>query len=154
MLGLALAGCSMVTGVMSGDKPSRDETSGEVLEQGTESAFDLEVGDCVADGTDDAVVFDLNLVPCDESHSDEAYYAFDLNQDEFPGDEAIIAAADERCIAEFPNYVGTEYEDSALTYWPMTPTEDGWRELGDREVMCMLYDESGPLAGSAKGSGL
>lgn len=150
LLGASLSGCSVLKSVLPADKPERAE-SGEVIQEGTGSAFDLKVGDCVSD-TEGTTVSDLPVLPCSQEHADEVFYAFELEPGDFPGDEAINAIADERCIAEFTGYVGSAYEESELTYWPMTPSAPGWESLDDREVLCMVYDESGPLTASVKGS--
>ncbi|MEB4616181.1 septum formation family protein, partial [Leucobacter sp. M11] len=152
LLGLGLSGCSVINSVLPADKPARDD-AGEVLAEGTESAFDLKVGDCVSEGTDATVVSSLTVLPCSEEHSDEVFFAFDLEEGDYPGEAAVEAIADERCVAEFPGYVGIDYTESALTYWPMTPTEAGWSAVQDREILCMVYDEAGTLSESVKGTG-
>ena len=45
----------------------------------------------------------------------------------FPGREATVASAGERCVAEFEGFVGLSYQESNLDLAPITPER---RELG------------------------
>ncbi|MEV7633349.1 hypothetical protein AB0N64_13185 [Microbacterium sp. NPDC089318] len=57
------------------------------------------------------------------------------------------------CDPQFEGFVGIRELDSALTYAYFAPTADGWAQLDDRTVQCVLCSEDGTkLEGSAKGA--
>lgn len=146
------AGCS------DGDV-SRDD-SGAIEEEGDVNAFDVEVGDCFDDpeGFEEGQldeIFDLPAVPCSQPHDNEAFALVELegDDDEFPGQQTVGEQGLDLCLEEFEPYVGIDYDSSSLAFDAyLTPTEESWK-LGDREVVCALYDgELAPLTGSMKGS--
>lgn len=140
----SLGACSTSSG--------RDPETKEIVESGTTHVFSLQVGDCFDDEEDNEVVSDVPTVPCSEPHDNEIYHSFLLPEGEFPGDEAVDAAADETCFAKFESFVGTDYETSELDYFPLTPLEDSWNEFGDREIICALWDPAGKTSGSLEGA--
>ncbi|WP_261163886.1 septum formation family protein [Microbacterium sp. Marseille-Q6965] len=160
LVAASLTGCSgLVTPVGGG--ATRDEESQEVTEAGTESVFEITVGDCLLE-PDGEEVFDVEAVPCAEAHDYEVYHEFEVDLgDEWPGEEAIGTAADEGCYAEFENFAGISFEESAsLWYTAFTPLEASWAD-GDRLVQCIIYEASddsgmeiaqveGSLAGAAR----
>ncbi len=129
----------------------RDGDSGTVTQGGDIDVFTLHVGDCY-DDTEGDTVSEIPVVPCGDAHDNEVFYEFDLPDGDFPDDDAIDAAVSEQCDPQFADFVGVEYPDSDLGYYPITPTEDGWNELGDRVVQCAVYDPSGKTTGTLKGS--
>lgn len=118
------------------------------------SAPTAEVGDCLntADLSDPEIV-EITPVPCEHEHDAEVYYTFDLPEGDFPGDEAVIAAAEDGCHGAFEGYVGSSYEESAIYFTFLHPSEQGWRSASDREVICVLQ-ASEPVTGSLQDSGL
>lgn len=154
---VALSGCSILNQFTPASEPVRDADTGEVTEQADNAdVFQIRVGDCLNTGDMGATeeVTDVPIVPCAEPHDDEVYHAYDLADGDFPGEDAILSDAESTCIAEFANFIGLAYEESALDYWPMYPTEGSWGN-GDREVLCIAWDPSGEkvtgtLAGAAR----
>ncbi|MGR4011014.1 septum formation family protein [Leucobacter sp. 1207-22] len=141
----ALAGCS-------GAPAARDAETREVTEAGEDSVFAIRVGDCTNDiASTEADV--LPVVPCAEPHDNEVYHAFDLEDGEWPGEDAVMAAAEETCVAQFEQFVGVSYDASELDWWPMSPTQGSWEGLNDREVYCLAYDPAGLVEGSLAGAG-
>lgn len=119
------------------------------------NVFDLSVGDCFDDTEDisGGEVSDVPIVDCSEPHDNEVFHTFEVDDGEFPGDDGIVAEAQEQCVPAFEEYVGTDYASSRLDVFPITPTEKSW-EGGDREIVCALYDvELAKLEGSMKDSG-
>lgn len=147
---VALSGCSLISN-FTNSSAARDAESGEVVEGGQQSAFTMRVGDCWND-PDGQQVSELEVVPCAEPHDNEVIALFDLPDGDFPGEDAVEAAADEGCTARFADYVGSSYESSELVIWPLWPTEGSWDNMDDREIVCSVYDPSGLLTGSIKGS--
>lgn len=117
------------------------------------SVFDLSVGDCFNDdpGATD-VVQTVATVDCAEPHDNEIFFEFSMTDASFPGREATVAAAGERCVAEFDGFVGLSYEQSDLDLFPITPTAESWTQ-GDRVVYCALYAlDLSKLTGSMRGA--
>lgn len=150
---LGLTGCSMLNQFMPSSAPSRDAATGEVTEkQDNADVFAIRVGDCVDTNSAGSQISSLPVVPCGESHSDEAFYAYNVEAGDFPGEDVVNAEGMNKCLPEFEAFVGSSYEESTLDFWPMTPTEGSWAQ-GDREVVCFVYDTAGDTVGSLKGSG-
>lgn len=122
---------------------------------GSNNVFDLEVGQCFNDPGDNEEVANVEIVDCTESHDNEVFHLFDVPGDEWPGDEAISASADEGCFNAFEGYVGTDYLSSEFFYAALRPTEQTWDGNDDREVVCFLRLVDGtPRTGSARNSGI
>jgi len=132
---LALAGCSILTGVPEGES----------------DVFSVEVGDCInTSGTGDEIS-SIPIVPCDEAHDQEVFAAFDLDGDTFPGDSAIEDERSAYCDGDaFTEFVGIPYADSMYATSGLTPTQSSW-DQGDREVLCTIGDPAGQTTGSLKG---
>lgn len=152
---LALSGCSALDRLVSDNLPrpaeTRDADSGEIVGGGKTDVFTLRVGDCLDDSTTAEQVSDVTTVPCGEAHDYEVYADFPVPDGEYPADMQDIA--DQGCYDRFQAFVGVAYEDSTLDFSNYTPTEDGWTELDDRLVTCLIFDEGkvqGSLAGAAR----
>jgi hypothetical protein len=123
-----------------GCAPERNEETGELAEAGDVGAFQLEVGDCLADFQDGTELSSVEALPCSEPHSDEIYASGSIpNGDDFPGPEAVETAAREICLAEYEEFVGLPYDDSVLDIGYLKPTEESWAD-GNREVLCTIFD--------------
>lgn len=146
---VALTGCSSILfGAATGDA-SRDE-AGAVQSEEKIDIFNLKVGDCKMEDVPGDIA-DTKVVPCAEPHDEEVYFEFTLEDGEYPGEEAVGVAADERCYEEFETFAGIPYEDSTLDFFPFTPTEQGWAE-GDQVVQCVIWDPAGPVVGTLAGA--
>ena len=123
------------------------------------NVFALEPGTCFDDVTEltaegGGEVGEVPVVDCAEPHDNEVFATFDLEGDTFPGDEQVLAQADQGCLDRFEDYVGTPYADSRFVSSHLVPTARTWEVSDDREVVCFLYDlDMTKLEGSAKGSG-
>lgn len=159
---LTMSGCSVLEDLASNGKtPVRDD-QGSVVEGGKQDVFTIKVGDCVNVPNGDTVS-DLKVIPCDTEHDAELYYEHEITQDDlgavdiedgYPGEDAVHEVAARACESRFTEYVGVDYETSALDYDWFYPTEDGWDAINDRTIQCFLFDgESGKLTGALAGSG-
>lgn len=121
----------------------------------SDSVFEVQVGQCAVQDeiarTSDGYIEELPTVDCEEPHDLEAYAAMDMQEDEFPGEEAAQAQADEFCWAEFENFVGMDYADSEIYFTYFYPEQDSWDRLGDREILCLLWTEE-LVTGSLEGA--
>lgn len=140
----------------SDESSNEDDTDNENTEDGgiTVSVFDIKVGDCYQEPDATDFVTELTLVDCDEPHDNEIYafgqYPADDN-DAFPTDEELDDFSNEFCTEAFEEYVGISYDDSIFYITYLQPTEESWED-GDREVVCILYDQDGQMEGSKKDS--
>ena len=128
------------------ERPSTEDgpapTDPADIEGATMTTFDdLRVGDCLpfVDYTDVDAVYELPVVPCEQPHSDEVFFIFDLDGTDFPGDTAVTDAAWDGCLAEFESFVGVSYEQSELDFYNYQPTKSTWIRSGDRTVQCILF---------------
>ncbi|MEV7620939.1 septum formation family protein [Microbacterium sp. NPDC089321] len=147
-----LSGCSIPANVFSGDAERNEK--GAVTADSKIDIFELKVGDCkLADDASSTELSDTNVVPCDDPHDEEIFYEFDLPEGEFPAADVVEKTVWETCDPQFEAFVGLSEADSTLTYAYFSPTKDGWEQLDDRTIQCVLFSEEGtPLEGSAKGT--
>jgi hypothetical protein len=125
----------------------------ETAPTGTEvvDVFDLEVGDCFAEIEDtEEMLSTIETVPCSLPHSEEVFAAETLPDEDFPGEDAVNAQADELCFTDFEEFVGLPFEESVLSLAIFVPSEESWR-MGDRLVLCTIYDPRGDVSGSLRG---
>ncbi len=148
--GGVLAGCSAISDLFP--KQSDQETATPGAGEGSETdVYDLAVGDCMNDVTAETVS-SVPIVPCSESHDYEVYYELELPGAEFPGEDAVTAAAEQGCAAQFEAFAGIPYDSSALNYSYLTPTEQSWTEMDDHVVSCLILDMDGQVSGTLQGA--
>ena len=149
LISWSVAACS------GGGAPERDE-SGALIEGGTVSAFDLQIGDCFTppDDLGDRVE-ELDVVPCTDGHTHEVFdiVAYDGTDDVYPGETALTSFAQTGCIASFTDYVGEDYFESDLFVTFLLPTLDGWNDDGDDEIVCLAFSTGEPLTASVHDRG-
>jgi Septum formation len=124
----------------------------------TTSVFDLEVGDCFSAENDQLET--VGVVPCDEEHEYEVFSVFDHEAgggEPYPGDDELIAYADEACQPTFEEYVGADYQTSIWFITSLTPSAETWA-VGDREIVCTVNQQDADeepitVSESAAGSG-
>ena len=133
---VALTGCSIITQALNG---------------GESDVFSIKVGDCLNDGGVDGEVSEVPTVDCAEPHDSEAYKSIIMEDGDYPGEDAVLSQADTDCNAAFTDFVGVTYDESVLTFAYYYPTEASW-EQGDREILCLIYDEAGKTTGSLAGA--
>lgn len=144
-----------------GERPPGDESAG--ADEGTDPSSiegaemvpfaELEVGDCLpfVDYGDTEQIYELPVVSCDQPHTDEVFFIFEVDDEEFPGEDALGESAWDGCAAQFDTYVGVPYEDSVLDFYTYQPTEISWARADDRMVQCILFsyeDVTGTLEGA------
>lgn len=148
---LALTGCSVIDSVVPKDQAVRDDETSEVTEAGQADVFTVAVGDCFNDVSADEIS-EVPVVPCDQPHDYEAYSAFDITDDSYPGDDAVTQQATDGCTPAFAAFNGVGYEESTLYLGYLLPTEDSWTAQGDREVLCYIYEENVQTTGTLQGA--
>lgn len=145
---LVLAACGSSA---TSDDTTRDD-SGEIVEEGQVGALAIQVGDCLGSvGTGE--ITSTEGVPCETEHEYEVFHAFDLTGTDFPGDDEVANLASEGCLEAFEPFVGIDYESSIYGFNHLVPTQEGWDQVDDREVLCIINNFDGTLkTGSAEGT--
>ncbi|HSM02596.1 MAG TPA: septum formation family protein [Acidimicrobiia bacterium] len=117
------------------------------------SVFELAVGDCFDDPNFDTdEIVEVPGVPCPNPHDNEVFFVFSMTETTYPGLEASLDAAYDRCIEEFDGYVGIDYLVSDFDVWAVVPTQGLW-DGGERAVVCALYAlDFSKLTGSMEGA--
>lgn len=150
---LSLAGCSLLGSTFGGNSTSRGE-DGQVVERDDNAdVFSIRVGDCLNDSSASEEVTAVPLVPCSEPHDSEVFASIIMTGENFPGNDVVVAEADDACFERFEEFVGVPYLDSIYDFSYYFPTERSWAG-GDREILCVIYDPAGQkLTGSLEGIG-
>jgi len=148
-LSLTASGCASVASL----SPSAGAGNASVAASATAAPIevaDVLVGDCL-DGLGDAdlaSVSTVTLVPCTEPHAFEVYAGFDLPIGTYPGEDAVVAAAEDGCGTRFEAFTGSAYDGSQLDYNYFIPPEDDWTISGSHLVSCLIDDPAGPVTGT------
>lgn len=141
-----LTGCAQIEGLLGGEPERGDD--GQVTET-TEgvSVLDLQQGDCTSQ-LGESEMTEIDLIPCEEPHSNEIYHAYDLPEGDFPGADEVDAQAVEACKTEFETFIGLTYDESALEVNYLVPTQESWESDDDRTVLCFVYDPAADTTGT------
>jgi hypothetical protein len=97
-------------------------------------------GDCV-DEIDDYDT--MHEVSCTPAHDGEVFAVFTLPDGRWPGEDEVEYTSDARCSNYLDGYVEQPF---AFEYFSYYPSQDMWPQ--DRSVVCVAYDQEGPLYGS------
>jgi hypothetical protein len=106
--------------------------------KGKTPATELVSGNCI-DGDTQGQVSRVKVVDCTSPHSAEVMGTFAINDGAFPGNEALVDQAEQRC----PDYV-PEGADPQLAVYYLVPSTETWAE-GDRDVVCLIVSTEAPL---------
>ena len=115
------------------------------------SVFDIGVGDCLTEDVAGAEVEEAPVVPCEQPHASEVYFAHTIEEESFPGADGMERLVQEHCMPAFESFVGLAYDASVIEVTTLEPTEQSW-EQGDRELLCLAVDPAGPVTGSLEGA--
>jgi hypothetical protein len=138
----------------------RDD-SGNVTESSTVSVLKIRVGDCFdhpalagldpgEESTEETMT--VEAIPCAEAHDFEAYHAFDLTDDDYPGEDAVAESATTTCLRQFKAFVGIAYPKSVLEPYYLFPSSRTWSILDDRTVTCVVGEPGAKTSGTLRGS--
>ncbi|MDS1269547.1 septum formation family protein [Lipingzhangella sp. LS1_29] len=105
--------------------------------------LNLDVGDCIADQNLQGEISDIELVHCEDPHFFEVYAVRELPDGPYPGDQHIATEADEFCYTEFAPFIGNDYETSVIEFDHLTPTEQSWDRVNDRDLVCLAFELDG-----------
>jgi hypothetical protein len=107
-------------------------------------------GDCLANPIPKGDVSMVKIGPCSQPHREEVYAIFNLAPGHYDGQRMVDQRGDAGCKKRFANYVGINYDSSALDYFAVTPDA---RDLpGARKVRCVMVDheDTGTLEGARR----
>ena len=122
------------------------------------NVLSLEEGQCFQDPSDEQSVANVEIVDCDEPHDNEIFHIETLegDDDEFPGTAEIQELAQEACGGEVTEFLGGSPTAVGANFSSLNPSEESWSEGGDREIVCLVFDDGGEqldesLEGAAEG---
>ncbi|MFM9877537.1 MAG: septum formation family protein [Rhodoglobus sp.] len=141
---VGLAGCSLLGNVVAGPTPTptSDPTNGTETD-----AFAIAVGDCLNDGNVEGEVSTVVVIDCAKPHDSEAYASIQVDDGDYPGEQAILDQAEADCLTNFNSFAGINYDQSTLSFSYYYPTEGSWGN-GDREILCLILDPAGKTTGT------
>jgi hypothetical protein len=147
---LVIVASLVIASACSGDKLTRDD-AGNVIERGNSSIFELKVGDCTKEELK-AEATNIDLVPCTEPHTHEAYFSVDYVGDAYPGSATLEVFAEQKCVGAFADYVGVELAQSNYFFTYLYPSVTTWQSKNDRQVVCFVVSRNEMLMASVKGT--
>ena len=115
--------------------------------QGTVTATDVEMGDCLSEIPGDTRVLTVKTIDCAEPHAGEVFAVLQMPGGDFPGQAAIDTYAD-KCSPELATYAPSAMTDDSVQLYVLYPTAETW-EQGDRAVTCIATLDP-PRSGSLK----
>ena len=153
----ALTGCTAV----GADQPGADGA----VPSGVGDGWSLALGDCV-DVWNGSLEDGVSVTSCSEPHDWEVYYRLSLDDPAtagFPGNDPILAAAEEACAAQFLPFLGVPAESGPISaaaadatdpfgYTYLSPPEAEWPMLEQHAVSCLIGDMNGQVTGSLAGT--
>lgn len=106
-----------------------------------ESVFNAEVGECIKELDDlGGEISSLPETECTEDHEGEFFALFEHEGDDDDFDEDRVGEeANEACLDEFEDYMGVEPTETRITFAPITPSEESWKDGNDRETICVAF---------------
>lgn len=126
------------------DAPERD-VSGAVTQQSEVFVDDLKAGDCFSGGKGDDVDL-VTAIPCASPHESQVVTTFELPDGAYPGEDAVIDAAEQGCIDKGdPLLTDKAFDELEPTF--IYPDSYTWR--GDRSIICVVEAPSGTTTGTA-----
>ncbi len=96
-------------------------------------------------------------VPCDQPHDAEVFVELTHPAAAgvpYPGRGELARWGTAECYARFHDFVGVDYELSALEIGVVVPEEPNWLAGPYRTAECYLWSRSGKLTGPMQGSNL
>ncbi|WP_433375337.1 septum formation family protein [Actinoplanes sp. CA-142083] len=141
---ISLIAVAVVRGASSDTTAGSSTGGGSTSTGGSDPAAIAATGYSPGDCVDDIDDYDtMRKVSCTPAHDGEVFAVFDLPNRPWPGESEVSDEADDRCNTYLGHYVEQPY---AFEYFSYYPSEDMWP--GDRSVICIAYDQEGPLFGS------
>ena len=119
---------------------------GEISAGGDISVEDLSLGDCLND-LEEGTQLSVSAIPCAEPHEAQVYAVTDMEAGPYPGDEAITAETERRCLDLMQTDFPDAFADESVQVFFFHPTSASWAQ-GDQEIVCVALYVDGPRQGS------
>jgi hypothetical protein len=139
---LLMAGAVALVAFVVSTNADRD-ASGAITKAGRVGVDDLRPGDCIK-SFDEGSAFSVTGVPCADEHTTQVFTVYDLPDGDFPGLGKVVSESEKGCVDRVPAAVKGQVGDNKLGVAYLHPQEATWKN-GDREVVCLIVSESGPL---------
>jgi Domain of unknown function (DUF4190)/Septum formation len=123
------------------------DSGGNVTRGGRVSAASLRMGDCVNDLDRESFVT-VPVVPCSEPHDGEVFAIIEVAGDRFPGEDRVVAQAEDECPDRLEAYAPDAATDELDVFF-LHPSSESWRH-GDHKIACLAQDPSGRRTGSLR----
>lgn len=146
--------CSVISaGAIESDAGGQEGEGSEGGEEGVvTNIFEVLEGDCFNLPGEGDVVFEVEVLDCDSLHDAEMYGVYELDWDEFPGQDEVDNKGWELCLEGFEAYINFDYYDSELDVYYLTPGPESWA-TGDKVVQCAAVSYAGTkLSGTVEGA--
>jgi hypothetical protein len=140
----ALTGCAFIEEFVAVPKTA---TNG-AAEDARRDPLGLVLGECFNDPGEPYTW--VEPAPCDDAHDFEVYFAFDIEGDEFPGQDFVDQNADSRCGEAFEEFVGVAPEESSISYDFYRPGAGAWIADDRRTVICYAFRDGMDTAGTLR----
>lgn len=140
LVALAVSGCAGGTPTQS---PSATEPP---LAQ-------LRVGDCTAH-LDAGQTLSVPTVDCVKPHNWEVVGLVALDQQTYPGKDALRTTASQKCPTLFRDYLGVNTAASPYTLTYLAPSEVLWSDPGNHTVVCLAGSADVEISDSLKDTNL
>lgn len=118
------------------------------FDNGTVTATDVKVGDCLKEIPRDARVQTVQTVDCSEKHAGEVFAVLQMPDGDFPGQPAIDEYT-AKCSPALAAYSPKAMQDDSVQMYVLYPTTETWAQ-GDRAVTC-IATLNPPRTASIKG---
>jgi hypothetical protein len=143
-----LAVAAVVAGLGAGCASGLPRTSDEPP-WGEVTLFELSLGDCLMDASIPLSSDTLSVprVSCEEPHDSELFAILGVEGSVFPGEEELVADAQDRCARAFGDFIGLPFANSTLDFRYYYPTASSWAQ-GDRSIYCLAFDPGLKVTGS------
>jgi hypothetical protein len=97
----------------------------------------LDVGTCFDSGTIPIESnLDIAVVDCEAPHTHQVYSRLLLDDDGYPGREALIEMADAHCIATWDIHIDPAAWHDNAGHQPTFPSEDSWNDEAGPDILC------------------
>ncbi len=117
-----------------------------------DSVLNLEVGDCLNESDlQGDEISSAATVECSEEHDAEIFGEHVFSGDDYPGVDAVQAESQETCLQAFEKFIGIPYEESALYFTMLYPSQDSWDKADDRTTLCIVLSGE-PVTESLEGA--
>ena len=103
--------------------------------QGTVTAMDVKVGDCLKEIPSSTRVLTVDTVGCDQPHAGEVFAVLQMPAGDFPG-QSVIENYQNKCEPELSSYSPDAITDDSVQLYVLYPTAETWAQ-GDRAVTCI-----------------